>query len=170
MKHKTYSFFPFKISPENGNQAGIKTNLPSKNPSIPLRFYLYRGMTLIEIMIVVGIIAFLVGAVGKGVMDRFQKSKVPQAKIVISLLEQSLAEFNMDCGYYPQTLNDLISATADCEEWDGPYVKNGKIPKDPWKNDLIYEIDETGDYNIISFGADKKPQGKGLNRDISSND
>lgn len=130
-----------------------------------------RGMTLIEIMIVVGIIAFLMTMVGQEVSRRQKKAKISQAKIVIGLLEQAIAEFNYDCGYYPATLDDLISAPADCEEWGPePYVKDGKLPKDPWKNELVYELDETGDYNITSFGADKRPGGTDYNKDISLSD
>ena len=130
-----------------------------------------KGMTLIEIMIVVGIIAFLMTMVGREVSRRQKKAKVSQAKIVMGLLEQAIAEFNYDCGYYPATLDDLISAPADCEEWGPePYVKDGRLPKDPWKNELAYELDETGDYNITSFGADKRPGGTGYNKDISLSD
>ena len=130
-----------------------------------------RGMTLIEIMIVVGIIAFITTIVGQAVTRRQKKAKVSQAKIVIGLLEQAIAEFNYDCGYYPATLDDLVSAPADCEEWGPePYVKDGKLPKDPWKSELVYELDDTGDYNITSFGADRRPGGTGYNKDISSSD
>ena len=128
-------------------------------------------MTLIEIMIVVGILAFLMGYVGKKVKDRYEKAKVSQAKIIISLVEDSIIEFNLDCGFYPETLDDLISASRDCEEWGPePYLKNGKIPKDPWKNNLVYEMDESGNYTIISFGQDRRPGGTGLKQDLSSAD
>ena len=128
-------------------------------------------MTLVEIMIVVAIIAVLMGYVGKKVSDRYEKAKVSQAKILVSVIEDAITEFNLDCGYYPNTLDDLISAPKDCEEWGPkPYLAKGKIPKDPWKNDLVYELDETGDYTIISFGKDRRPGGTGLRKDISSAD
>ena len=146
-----------------------QTFKPPANAGKGLFFLLKRGMTLIEIMIVVAVIAVLMGYVGKNVMDRYEKAKASQAKILISVVEGALTEFNVDCGYYPETLNDLISAPADCEEWGPkPYLK--KIPKDPWKTELVYELDESGDYTIISFGADRRPGGKDLKKDISSAD
>ena len=53
-----------------------------------------------------------------------------------------------------------------------PYLKNGKIPKDPWGQDYRYEYDEdSGNFLIISWGADRKPGGSGrFNKDISSLD
>ena len=129
-----------------------------------------KGMTLIEIMIVVGIIAFLFTVVGQAVNKRRKKAQISQAKIVIGLLEQAISEFNYDCGFYPRTLQDLSQAPEDCKQW-GPeaYVKNGKVPKDPWNQEFSYEFDdETNNYEIISFGADRRPGGDNFNKDISS--
>ena len=128
-------------------------------------------MTLIEIMIVVGIIASLLGVVMNQVSKRRKKAKISQAKIKINSLSQSIEEFSMDCGYYPKTLKDLISAPGDCGEWDGPYVTE-RFLKDPWKNPIIYEYNpELNDYELISYGADGRPGGGNIhNRDISSKD
>ena len=128
-------------------------------------------MTLIEIMIVVGILAFLMGYLGTKVKERSDKAKISQARIIISLVEDAITEFNLDCGFYPESLDDLVSAPRDCEEWGPePYLKNGKIPKDPWKNNLVYEMDESGNYTIISFGQDRRPGGTGFKKDLSSAD
>lgn len=155
---------------QNMKYSRYKTfNLSPANTGKGLSFLLKRGMTLIEIMIVVAVIAALMGYVGKKVMDRYEKAKVSQAKILISVIEDALVEFNLDCGHYPKTLDDLISAPADCEEW-GPESYIDKLPKDPWKTELVYELDEAGDYIITSFGADRRPGGKGLKKDISSAD
>jgi len=91
---------------------------------------------------------------------------------LIGLIEQAMEEFSYDCGYYPETLEDLVIAPADCEEWGpSPYLKNGKIPKDPWKQDFVYSFDEEGNYIIMSYGSDRKPGGSGrFNKDISSED
>ena len=131
-----------------------------------------KGMTLIEIMIVVGIIAFLFTVIGQAVNSRRKKAQISQAKIVIGLLEQAIAEFNYDCGYNPRTLDELVENSEDCESWGpDPYLKNGKLPKDPWNNRLVYEYDiETNKYEIISYGADRRLGGTDFNKDISSLD
>ena len=130
-----------------------------------------RGMTLIEILIVVGIITSVLGFVMNRVIKRGKKAKVSQAKIMLSSLSQTVDEFSLDCGFYPQSLRDLLEAPSACEEWDGPYVKGDKFLKDPWKNNIHYEYDsDRNDYELISFGADRREGGGGLNRDISSKD
>lgn len=132
-----------------------------------------RGFSLIEMLVVVGILAFIITFIARNVGQAQKKSQVKQARILIGLIEQAMEEFNYDCGYYPESLEDLVSAPEDCEEW-GPkaYLKNGKIPKDPWKQNFRYEYDEeTGNFVIISYGADRKPGGSGpFNKDITSLD
>ena len=121
----------------------------------------------------VGILAFLMTVVGRAVNQSRKKSQISQARILIGVIEQAMEEFSYDCGYYPETLEDLVSAPPDCEEWGPkPYLKNGKIPQDPWKQNFQYEYDEENDsYVITSFGADRKPGGSGkFNKDISSLD
>ena len=130
------------------------------------------GMTLIEILVVVTIIAFLFVVVGQAVNQRRKKAQISQAKIVINIVDQAITEFSYDCGFYPSTLEDLVQPVPDCESWGpDPYLKNGKILKDPWNNRLIYEYDsEINDYEIISQGADRRPGGDSFNKDISSRD
>ena len=132
-----------------------------------------RGLSLIEMLVVVGILAFIISIVGRSVNQSRKKSQVKQARILIGLIENAMEEFNLDCGYYPESLEDLVSAPPDCEEWGPkPYFKNGKIPKDPWNQNFQYEYDEgLENYVITSFGADRKPGGSGkFNTDISSAD
>ena len=132
-----------------------------------------KGLSLIELLVVVGILAFLMTVIGRTVSQSRKKAQINQARILIGSIEAAMEEFSFDCGYYPETLEDLVSAPPDCEEWGPkPYLKNGKIPKDPWKQNFQYEYDaETDNYVIISFGADRKPGGSGkFNKDISSLD
>ncbi|MCY4320820.1 MAG: type II secretion system protein GspG [Bdellovibrionaceae bacterium] len=132
-----------------------------------------KGLSLVEMLVVVGILAFIMSVVARSVSQSRKKSQIKQARILIGVIEQAMEEFSLDCGYYPETLEDLVLAPPDCEEW-GPqaYLKNAKIPKDPWDQDFQYEYDEdSGNYAIISFGADRRPGGSGkFNKDISSLD
>lgn len=129
-----------------------------------------QGMTLIEILIVTAVIVSVLGVVMNRVSHRRKKAKVSQAKIILNALSQSIDEFSTDCGFYPQALTSLLKAPSDCEEWDGPYIKD-KFLKDPWKNDIRYEYDSgRNEYELISLGADRRPGGGKFNKDISSQD
>ena len=132
-----------------------------------------KGLSLIEMLVVVGILAFIMSVVARSVSQSKKKSQIHQTKILIGLIEGAMEEFNLDCGYYPESLEDLVSQPGDCGEWGPqPYLKNGKIPKDPWNQDFRYEYDEDNDRPIvISYGADRRPGGSGrFNKDISSVD
>lgn len=131
-----------------------------------------KGMTLVEIMIVVAIIGGLMAVLGQTVFSRFSKAKVQEAKIRIREITKSLELYATDCGSFPGTdagLNALLSDPGDCDNWGPePYVKKNML-KDPWNNEIIYEKDGSN-FRLLSFGADGKEGGSGNDQDISSDD
>src|ERR1700722_6702138 len=100
------------------------------------------GMTLIEIMIVLVILGSMAGILILKVSDSLKKSRVQQAKILISEVGKALDQFNTDCGFYPTTdqgLQALVTTPVggkSCSNW-GPEAYLKKLPKDPWRNDLV---------------------------------
>ena len=128
-----------------------------------------RGMTLIEIMIVIAILGGLMAILGQTVMGRLKKANMNQAKILIGEVSKALDMYYTDCSTYPSTeegLQALIQKPAGCASWGpDPYLK--KLNKDPWGKELIYEnVGNT--YIIRSLGADKREGGSGDGEDISS--
>ena len=127
-----------------------------------------KGFSLAEILIAIALIVGIGATMFANLGPQRRKAKVREAKLAIANLEQALDMFYMDCSYYPSSLEDLVSAPDKCESWGPePYLKNGKIPKDPWKNDFVY-IESDGDYEIISLGSDSKEGGEKYAKDISS--
>lgn len=126
------------------------------------------GMTLLEIMIVLAILALIASVVGPSVLGQLEKAKIKEAKIQISELQKAVDLFYTDCGSYPKDLDELLNPPSECPNWGpDPYIK--KIPKDPWNEEFYYEVDG-GSYEIFSFGEDKKEGGTGKAKDLSSND
>lgn len=124
-----------------------------------------RGMTLIEILIVMGIIGGLLAVIGQGVMSRYQKSKVKQTKIVLSNVSQALQAYYSDCNKMPQALSGLVSASDDCSNWGpDPYIKKNQLV-DAWGNEFQFEPNGSN-FNLKSFGRDGKEGGSGLDKDI----
>jgi general secretion pathway protein G len=135
-----------------------------------------RGMTLVEIMIVLVILGSLATVLITKVSKSLAKAKIQQAKILISEVGKALDQFNTDCAFYPTTeqgLQALVTPPAaggkTCTNW-GPESYLTKIPLDPWKNPLMYVCTDGQHYILKSFGADGKEGGEGLNADISSED
>lgn len=131
------------------------------------------GFSLIEILIVIAIMALLGTLVGSNLLSKFDEAKVGLAKTQIKNLGNELDNYKRVCGVYPssnQNLDALITPQADCKNYpaDG-FLKDKKIPKDPWDNDYFYESDGNK-YVIKSYGSDKKPGGENFAKDISSDD
>ncbi len=105
------------------------------------------GFTLIEIMLVVVIIGLLAAFAVPNIGKNLNKARINKAKGDIAGLQTAVEMYNMDVGSYPSSLNDLISGSGG--KWDGPYLKDGKLPQDPWGDD--YQYSHNGDtYTVTS--------------------
>jgi general secretion pathway protein G len=123
-----------------------------------------------EIVIVVGIMALLIGLVGPNVLRQFQGSQSKTASIQIEQLKTALDLFLVDNGRYPNNeegLGALIASGPENPTWKGPYLRDGKMPVDPWGRPFRYDASE-GRPVILSYGADGQPGGDGTNADIRS--
>jgi len=131
-----------------------------------------RGMTLIEILVVLVLIGIVLGIVGGNFIGKGEKAKADAAKIEIGQIGQTLDLYKLEIGRYPTTqesLQALISAPAGVANWNGPYWKKSSVPKDPWGNEYKYVSPaQSAPYEIISLGADGKEGGEGPNKDIVS--
>jgi general secretion pathway protein G len=131
-----------------------------------------RGMTLIEILVVLVLIGIVLGIVGGNFIGRGEKAKADAAKVEIGQIAQSLDLYKLEVGRYPTTqegLQALISAPSGVANWNGPYWKKSALPKDPWANEYRYVSPAQGaPFEIVSLGADGKEGGEGVDRDISS--
>ena len=131
-----------------------------------------RGMTLIEILVVLVLIGIVLGIVGGNFIGKGEKAKADAAKIEIGQISQTLDLYKLEVGRYPTTqegLQALISAPAGVTNWNGPYWKKNTVPKDPWGTEYRYASPASNaPYEIVSLGADGKEGGEGPNKDISS--
>lgn len=133
------------------------------------------GFTLIEVMVVVIILGILATFVVPKLVGRTDDAKIVKAKVDIQAMETALKLYKLDNGVYPTTdqgIEALISQpeTGEASNWrEGGYLDQKKIPKDPWGNPYIYLSPGLhGDYDIVSYGADKMPGGEKENSDINS--
>lgn len=136
-----------------------------------------RGITLIELMIVITIIGILSLIVIPRFMDIPQKARVEAAKQQIASFSLALDRYNLDNGVYPTTEQGLRALVekpstdpAPMNYSEGGYLKKKEIPKDPWGREYLYRSpgEQGNDYEIMSYGADGKEGGEGTNTDIKS--
>ncbi len=130
------------------------------------------GITLLELIIVLVLIAGISGILIGGLGRQADKAKSNAAKVHIEQIGQGLELYKLDIGRYPTTaegLQALITAPAGVSNWNGPYGKERTLPLDPWKNEYRYQSPGVkGPYDITSFGADGKEGGEGENKDVTN--
>lgn len=131
-----------------------------------------KGFTLIELLVVLTILGLIVGLVGPQIMKHLGTAKSDTARLQIEDLGSALDMLYLEIGRYPTTdegLEALIQNPADLDNWNGPYLKKKRIPKDPWGNSYQYQSPgQNGPYDLYTFGADNAPGGEKENHDILS--
>ena len=135
-----------------------------------------QGFTLIELMVVIIILGILAMWVAPKIMSRPEQAKQVKAQLYIQNLETALKLYKLDNGKYPSTEQGLQALVEKPEtgnvprKWkDGGYLEKSKVPKDPWGNEFVYlSPGLKGDFDIISYGADRAPGGEGENMDINN--
>lgn len=129
-----------------------------------------QGFTLIELLIVMAIIGMLAALVGPTIFGKFMGAQRDTALTQIRMIEQGLDGHRLDTFKYPDTLEGLLKNTVNKPTWNGPYLKQQQIPKDPWGNEYQYKKPgrDGRDYDLFSFGADGQEGGESDNADIVS--
>jgi general secretion pathway protein G len=130
-----------------------------------------QGFTLVEMLVVITIIGLIMGLIGPRVLNYLSESKVKAAKIQLQSFGGALDLFYLDAGRFPSTaegLTALVRPMPGVAAWNGPYLKGGTIPNDPWSHGYVYRSPgEHGPYEILSYGADGQEGGSGVAADIS---
>lgn len=101
------------------------------------------GMTLVEIMVVITILGLIIGVVGVSVVSYLKDAEIGVAKAQIKNLKTAVQRYRQVSGQYPQSLEDIAK-----------YMEDKKIPKDPWNEPYIYQIQDDG-FSLHSKGPDK---------------
>jgi general secretion pathway protein G len=130
------------------------------------------GFTLVELLVVLAILGMIVALVTPQVLKYLGRAKTDTAKIEIQTLGNALDLYRLDMQRYPnqqEGLQALVEAPpgAGADQWHGPYLKQKKLPRDPWGRPYVYRSPgEHGDYDLYTFGADNAPGGTGEDQDV----
>lgn len=131
-----------------------------------------HGFTLVELLVVLAILGLLAGLVGPRVLGQLGGAKTKTVAVQIKDLEQAAELFKLDVGRFPTSaegLEALVSKPGDAAGWNGPYLKKGGVPADPWGRAYHYEMPgQHGEIDIYSLGADNAPGGDGENSDVGN--
>jgi general secretion pathway protein G len=130
------------------------------------------GFTLVELLVVLAILGLLAGLVGPQVMKFLGSSKTKTAKLQIEDLVATMDLYRLETGRYPtgeEGLEALVTKPGNAANWNGPYLKKGDVPKDPWGFEYQYRFPgEHGGVDIWTLGADNREGGDAENADVKS--
>lgn len=105
-----------------------------------------RGMTLIEIMVVLVILGLIAGAIGYNVFTQLKEAQIKTATLDLKAISNGVDLFHVETGQWPDSLQQLVPK----------FVK--ELHKDPWGSEYSYV--HTGDgYDVYSYGPDKAQGG-----------
>ena len=121
------------------------------------------GFTLIEIMLVVGIITVLMGSAIFMLTGNLEFAKEQRARGDIQAITTQVRMFEMKSGGVPLTESQGLKALV------GKGKGFEELPKDPWGSDYQYRIDANSakGFRVYSMGPDRKDDG-GKGDDVSS--
>src|SRR5580693_5783012 len=100
------------------------------------------GVTLIEMLVVVVIIAVFAAVVGPRLLNQGDKARVVAAKQQIENFQLALGQYHLDTGGYPTTDQGLAALRVQpggVDQWHGPYLQKD-LANDPWGHPYVYKF------------------------------
>ena len=131
------------------------------------------GLTLIEMIVVLAIIALIAALIVPNVIGRPDQARVTVARTDLRTISAALKMYRLDNGSYPTTEQGLAALAARPAggpapaNWSpGGYLE--QVPEDPWGRPYGYTSDGEGGagFEILSLGKDGKPGGEGVDEDL----
>ena len=130
------------------------------------------GFTLIEVMVVIVILGVLAALIVPRVLGRPDEARIVAAKQDIASIMQALKLYKLDNRRYPSTeqgLKALVERPSIAPQPDNWKSYLEKLPNDPWGSPYQYlSPGLKGDVDVLSFGADGRAGGEGIDADIGS--
>lgn len=112
-----------------------------------------RGISLVEVMVVIAILMVLMTVLALGVQRAWKSSQVNITLLTMQKVDGDLMVHEARHGSFP-TEAEGLRAVYDPDE----------IPRDAWSTELQYELDRKPD--LISLGDDRAAGGTGWAADI----
>jgi len=131
-----------------------------------------RGLTLIEVLIVIAILLAIGGLVLVNLMPTKENADRDTMRLQLQSIGGALDQYRLHIKHYPTEEEGLkalwdksvISNEDEMANWHGPYLQK-PIEKDSWGSELVYRPNETGSaYELLSIGPDKQ---EGTDDDIN---
>jgi len=138
----------FRFKRQNVQSARMQSDqaLPSRE----------AGFTLLEIIIVMGILGTLMAVLIGGLTSGGTTAKKKETAVKVNNIQASLLKYQAEMGRFPSTaesLDALVTNPGAGAKWSGPYIGSEDDLKDAWSNKFEYELTGKG-AKIVSMGPD----------------
>lgn len=159
-----------RLKSQSHSQAGWRghpAHFRSNSTARVVRAFRQPAFTLVEMIVVIVIIAVLATLIGPRLFGRIGQSKAAAAGANANAIASAIKLYSADFGAIPPTLEALLVKPTDGKGF-GPYLENSDQIKDPWGAQFILRVppQKNADFDIVSYGADRKPGGEGEDADI----
>jgi general secretion pathway protein G len=117
-----------------------------------------RGMTLIEIMVVIAILGMMATIITVAYIRYLDQSKVDGTNIQMHNVAQAMDAYKVQFGQYPTTeqgIQELVNKKV-----------MPSLPKDKWDRDFEYIRNKSDSYTIKSYGSDGAAGGENFDKDL----
>lgn len=118
-----------------------------------------RGMTLIEIMVVITLLGLIAAAVGVAAMGMLERGQLDTARTQAMELAKAMDAYKVLFGRYPTNSEGVHSLMTPP---GGGKAIIERVPKDPWAGEYVYTIPgvkNPGKFDIRSNGPDRTEGG-----------
>ena len=135
-----------------------------------------RGFTILELLIVIGILLAIGSLVAVNVLGASEKADLKLARAQLQAFEGALEQFRVEMKRWPTEEEGLavlwskeaLASDEDQARYGGPYLKEPK-PKDAWGNVWVFRVPSTilegANFDIVSNGPDGQ---EGTEDDVSN--
>jgi general secretion pathway protein G len=117
-----------------------------------------RGMSLVEVMVVIAIILTLMSVLAFGVFSVWENARVETTRLQMGRVQERILIYTVKSKKPPSTGEGLSAVFGD-----------EPVPVDAWGNEFVYVSPgpDGKDYDLISYGRDGVQGGTGNNADLS---
>lgn len=130
------------------------------------------GFTLLEVLLVVGILVALAAIALPNLIGVQEGAKIDEAKLQVKSLETAFNLYNTHTGNFPaseQGISALVSPPNPApENWRGPYLKGATELKDPWGSPYNYQYPGTRNQSGPDVWSNGKDRQSGTADDIGN--
>ena len=124
-----------------------------------------KGLTLVEIIIVLVILSLLMTFLTRGLFGQAEKAKVQMTVMGMKKVQNAIQQYQLMNNALPPSLDALVS----CERSSGTVcmaTAEAEDLKDSWGTPFQYQSSGNS-YQLKSLGADKREGGDGVNADVT---